>query len=110
MSRVRVLVGTKKGAFILTADGKRQQWDINGLATCLEYLLMVDLGFDQWVLVEPLETVGSSIPGRMGINTAICFLIVGLALALKILAPGRLEAMSDGFSLGATLSRFYCVP
>ena len=24
MSRVRVLVGTKKGAFILTADGKRQ--------------------------------------------------------------------------------------
>jgi hypothetical protein len=30
MSRVRVLVGTKKGAFILTADGKRQQWDING--------------------------------------------------------------------------------
>ncbi|HET9845041.1 MAG TPA: exo-alpha-sialidase [Nitrospira sp.] len=30
MSRVRVLVGTKKGAFILTADGKRQHWDING--------------------------------------------------------------------------------
>jgi photosystem II stability/assembly factor-like uncharacterized protein len=30
MSRVRVLVGTKKGAFILTADGKRKQWDING--------------------------------------------------------------------------------
>jgi photosystem II stability/assembly factor-like uncharacterized protein len=30
MSRVRVLVGTKKGAFILTSDGKRQKWDING--------------------------------------------------------------------------------
>jgi photosystem II stability/assembly factor-like uncharacterized protein len=30
MSRVRVLVGTKKGAFILTADGKRKQWDVNG--------------------------------------------------------------------------------
>jgi photosystem II stability/assembly factor-like uncharacterized protein len=30
MSGVRVLVGTRKGAFILTADGKRQQWDING--------------------------------------------------------------------------------
>jgi hypothetical protein len=30
MSRVRLLVGTRKGAFILTADGKRQQWDING--------------------------------------------------------------------------------
>jgi hypothetical protein len=30
MSRIRVLVGTKKGAFILTADGKRQKWDIAG--------------------------------------------------------------------------------
>jgi photosystem II stability/assembly factor-like uncharacterized protein len=30
MSRVRVLVGTKKGAFILTADGRRQRWKVNG--------------------------------------------------------------------------------
>jgi photosystem II stability/assembly factor-like uncharacterized protein len=30
MSKVRVLVGTRKGAFILTSDGKREQWDISG--------------------------------------------------------------------------------
>jgi photosystem II stability/assembly factor-like uncharacterized protein len=30
MSKVRVLVGTHKGAFILTADGKRQKWDVSG--------------------------------------------------------------------------------
>ena len=30
MSKVRVLVGTKKGAFILTADGKRKNWDVSG--------------------------------------------------------------------------------
>jgi photosystem II stability/assembly factor-like uncharacterized protein len=30
MSSVRVLVGTKKGAFILESDGKRQKWDITG--------------------------------------------------------------------------------
>jgi photosystem II stability/assembly factor-like uncharacterized protein len=30
MSGVRVLVGTKKGAFILSADGKRQKWDVSG--------------------------------------------------------------------------------
>ena len=30
MSGVRVLVGTRKGAFVLTSDGKRQQWDISG--------------------------------------------------------------------------------
>ena len=30
MSRVRVLVGTRKGAFILQSDGKRESWDIKG--------------------------------------------------------------------------------
>jgi photosystem II stability/assembly factor-like uncharacterized protein len=30
MSKVRVLVGTRKGAFIMTSDGKRQQWDVQG--------------------------------------------------------------------------------
>jgi photosystem II stability/assembly factor-like uncharacterized protein len=30
MSGVRVLVGTRKGAFVLTADGKREQWDVRG--------------------------------------------------------------------------------
>ena len=30
MSRVRVLVGTRKGAFILSSDGKREKWDISG--------------------------------------------------------------------------------
>jgi photosystem II stability/assembly factor-like uncharacterized protein len=30
MTAVRVLVGTRKGAFILTADGKREKWDVTG--------------------------------------------------------------------------------
>jgi BNR/Asp-box repeat protein len=30
MSKVRVLVGTKKGAFILTADGRRKDWKVSG--------------------------------------------------------------------------------
>ena len=30
MSKIRVLVGTKKGAFILTSDGKRQNWEVSG--------------------------------------------------------------------------------
>jgi hypothetical protein len=29
MSKVRVLVGTRKGAFVLTSDGKRKQWDVS---------------------------------------------------------------------------------
>lgn len=30
MSGVRVLVGTRKGAFILTSDGKRKKWTVDG--------------------------------------------------------------------------------
>ena len=30
MSQVRVLVGTRKGAFVLTADGKRKDWQVSG--------------------------------------------------------------------------------
>ncbi len=29
-SRVRVLVGTRKGAFILTSDARREKWDVSG--------------------------------------------------------------------------------
>ena len=30
MSAVRLLVGTRKGAFVLTSDGKRDKWEISG--------------------------------------------------------------------------------
>jgi photosystem II stability/assembly factor-like uncharacterized protein len=30
MSRVRVLAGTRKGAFVLTSDGKRKDWQVSG--------------------------------------------------------------------------------
>src|ERR1041385_801331 len=30
MSGIRLLVGTRKGAFVLTADGKRKDWKVDG--------------------------------------------------------------------------------
>src|ERR1700737_66595 len=30
MSGIRVLVGTRKGAFVLASDGKREKWDVSG--------------------------------------------------------------------------------
>ena len=30
MSGVRVLVGTRKGGFVLTSDGKRRNWNVSG--------------------------------------------------------------------------------
>src|SRR5260370_34352899 len=31
MTGVRVLVGTRKGAFVLNSDGKREKWEVSGL-------------------------------------------------------------------------------
>ena len=30
MSKIRLLVGTRKGAFVLTSDGKREKWKVDG--------------------------------------------------------------------------------
>jgi photosystem II stability/assembly factor-like uncharacterized protein len=30
MSQIRLLVGTRKGAFVLTSDGKRERWEVSG--------------------------------------------------------------------------------
>ena len=34
MSKVRVLVGTRKGAFVLTSDGKREKWECQWSSLC----------------------------------------------------------------------------
>ena len=34
MSNVRVLVGTRKGAFILSSDGKRKDWKVERAVLC----------------------------------------------------------------------------
>ena len=32
MSGIRILVGTRKGAFVLTSGAKRDRWDIKGIS------------------------------------------------------------------------------
>ena len=76
-----------------------------GFVTGWEYLLGMNLGIDQGLFHEPLETVGPWIPGRMGVNTAASFLLLGLGLLLKIASPDR-HALSDGCTLGAMLLGF----
>ncbi|MHB9122083.1 MAG: methyl-accepting chemotaxis protein [Thermoanaerobaculia bacterium] len=51
-----------------------------GLLTLSEYILVRDLGIDQLLFREPEGAVGTSTPGRMSPNTALNFLLVGLAL------------------------------
>ena len=53
-----------------------------GLLTLGEYAFSWDPGFDQWLFPEPRGTVGTSHPGRMAPDTAACFVLLSLGLAL----------------------------
>jgi PAS domain S-box-containing protein len=90
----------------LTAGGTAALTAAVGLITVLEYVLGVNIGIDQWLFYEPLETVGPWVPGRMGINTAVCFFLLGFAILLRIWMPARHEAVADGCTLGAMLLAF----
>jgi PAS domain S-box-containing protein len=51
-----------------------------GILSLAEYISGWDLGIDQWLFVEPPGTVGTSNPGRMAPETALCFVLLTAAL------------------------------
>ncbi|CAK0744093.1 methyl-accepting chemotaxis protein [Gammaproteobacteria bacterium] len=53
-----------------------------GFLTLCEYLFGWNLKIDQLLFEEPLGSVGTKIPGRMGFNTALSFLLLGSSLLL----------------------------
>ncbi|HET7909891.1 MAG TPA: hypothetical protein VFL19_04215, partial [Nitrospira sp.] len=99
---------TKAGTTILrlTAGMSAAMAAAVGLATGLEYLLGVNFGIDQWLFHDSLETIGPWIPGRIGLNTAACFFLLGTALAFKIRIPARHHSLSDACTLAAMLLAF----
>ena len=71
-------------ALILLAGGRKRcalpaaVWSLlAGLLTLLEYGLSIDLGFDQMLAVDRITQ--SAHPGRLAPNTALCFVLCGLA-------------------------------
>ena len=46
-----------------------------GLLSLYEYAFGWNPGFDQWLFPEPAGTVGTSHPGRMAPDTALCFVL-----------------------------------
>ena len=51
---------------------------IAGVLTLLEYGLSIDIGFDQMLAVDRITQTAH--PGRLAPNTALCFVLCGLAL------------------------------
>ncbi len=45
-------------------------------------LLVSDVGVDQWLFSSKLDGVNDALPNRMAPNTALCFVMIGLAVAL----------------------------
>ncbi|MTJ10034.1 PAS domain-containing protein [Anabaena sp. UHCC 0204] len=51
-----------------------------GLLTIIQYGFNINLGIDQIIIPEPENAIATSSPGRMALNTALCFFLLGLAL------------------------------
>jgi two-component system, sensor histidine kinase and response regulator len=87
-------------ALILLASGRRRwalpgaAWTlIAGVLTLSEYGLSIDVGFDQMLAVDRIAQ--SAQPGRLAPNTALCFVLCGLALwcAARARPSGRSAAI-----------------
>jgi PAS domain S-box-containing protein len=70
-----------------------------GALTLVEYLAHLDVGIDQLLFLEPPGPVPASSPGRMGINTALAFVLLGFALLLLDLGPRPGELPSQFLAL-----------
>jgi hypothetical protein len=76
------------GGLILLGLGRRRAATVTGYLavavgslTLVEYIFQVNLGIDE-LFMEHDITVATSNPGRMAPNTAICFTLMGLGIAL----------------------------
>ncbi len=58
-----------------------------GLLTLAEFVFGWSPGFDQWLFPEPAGTVGTSNPGRMAPDSALCFVL--LAAGVEIIRRPR---------------------
>jgi PAS domain S-box-containing protein len=70
-----------------------------GLVTIAEYAFNWDAGIDQLLFNEPQGTIGTFLPGRMALSSAMSFCLVVLSLLMR----KRRSRWSDGFAQGLAL-------
>ena len=95
------------------ARGCRWLVGLIGLLTLAEYLFDWNPGFDQWLFPEPAGTVGTSNPGRMAPETALCFLLLATGASIPrfrhktaatLLAPMALGTLVTILALAALVT------
>ena len=70
-----------------------------GLLSLSEYVCGWNLGFDQWLFPEPAGAVGTSHPGRMAPDTALCFVLFAVGWEFA-----RRPRQTTGTALASLLS------
>ena len=74
-----------------------------GFFTLVEYVGNVDLGIDELLVQDPPGGPGLPYPGRMAPNSALAFLLIGVALALHDLETRSGTRPAQLFALAAAL-------
>ena len=79
------------------------------LVTLGEYALGWNVGIDQWLIPESIESAGASVPGRMAVMTAIDFLLLSVALLLINAETPRGRRPSNWLALAISANAFLAV-
>jgi len=75
-----------------------------GLVTLGEYVGGWGTGIDQWLFRETAGTVGTSFPGRMAPDTAVCFVLLAAGLEIVRTAHKRKRSLIAAVVLGALVA------
>lgn len=75
-----------------------------GLLSLAEYAFAWNPGFDQWLFPEPPGAVGTSHPGRMAPDTAICFVLLALGGEFSRRSGKSSLALGATVTLGALVA------
>ena len=77
-----------------------------GALTLLEYITNVSIGLDELLLDPGQATSAAAHPGRMAPNTAVGFVLIGLALLAVEATNQKLLSLTQALSIGALLIGF----
>ena len=85
---------TRRRGLVLAGKGAALGAGALALLTFSQYLVGYDLGIDQALFDEPASSAGTSVPGRMAPNTAVCVALFAAALLVldRRSASGRTPA------------------